>query len=350
MFRPVLFSATAALIAVGVSVPVPVAPAPARAPAPYWKSQASQRKLERLAVAIHDYLSTHDDQLPRNITDKDGRPLLSWRVALLPHLDLDFLYAQFKLDESWDGPNNKKLAAFMPDVFRDPTQDRGTADTYYQAVIGSGALFDPNAKVDFANIDDGLSQTLLLVEAGPPVAWSKPTDIPFDPDGKPPALKGPYTDAVHVAVADGLTFRMKVKPAPDDLRAFITRAGGEVLDLKNLRADPAKPITDEDKKALASKRDWAKDVLREAAGNAADRFKVEEALRKFGALPQPNPAAIKTCEELDEAMKDIQKRRWADSSEYYRLIEVLEKKDPKAAEQIRKARLERAEKGEADRK
>src|SRR5262249_13314511 len=79
--------------------------------------------LHRLAGAIYSYLDEHK-HFPQNITDKSGKPLLSWRVAILPFLDLDFLYRQFNLDEPWDGPNNRKLAAFMPDVFRVPVQDR----------------------------------------------------------------------------------------------------------------------------------------------------------------------------------------------------------------------------------
>jgi hypothetical protein len=332
---------------VAVVAPVPNVPAP-RGPAPSWQSHQSRDKLKRLAIAIHSYNDTHN-RFPKDITDKDGKPLLSWRVAILPHLDLDFLYAQFKLDEPWDGPNNRKLAAFMPDVFRAPVQDRKTADTYYQAIAGPGTVFDPNAKGTLQDITDGTSQTLLLVEAGPPVPWTKPADIPFNPNGKPPLLEGPYTDAVHVAVADGSTFRMKSKPDPDDLTAFITRAGSEVFEMKNLRAAPAKPTTEEEKKQLADNREWAKGLLREAAGNAGDRFRVEESLRKLGALPQLDPAALATCEELDEIMKDVQERSWADRGEYHRLIEVLGKKDPKTAEQIRKDRRDRLAKEEAER-
>lgn len=335
--------------AAAVVAPVQDGPAPVRGPATHWQSRQSLDKLNRLVLAIHSYESAHN-HFPKDITDKDGKPLLSWRVAILPYLDLDFLYAQFKLDEPWDGPNNRKLAAFMPDVFRAPVQDRKAADTYYQAIAGPGAAFDATAKITFENIADGTSQTLLLVEAGPPVPWTKPADIPFVPNGKPPVLEGPYTDSVHVAAADGSTFRMKPKPDPDPLTAFITRAGGEVFKVENLRADPAKPRNEAEKKQLDEKRESAKGLLREAAGSADDRFRVEEALRKLGALPQPDPAAIATCEELDEIMKDVQERKSADLWEYYRLIEVLEKKDPKTAEQIRKDRVDRIAKEETERK
>ena len=145
----------------------------------------------------------------KDITDKDGKPILSCALALLPYLDQRYLHIQFKLDEPWDGPNNRKLLAFMPDIFRTSVQDVKATDTYYQAVSGPGAVFDPKAKVGIQDIQDGTSNTLLLVEAGPPVPWTKPADIAFDPDGKPPVLEGPYTDATHAANADGSAYRMK---------------------------------------------------------------------------------------------------------------------------------------------
>jgi hypothetical protein len=43
--------------------------------------------------------------------------LLSWRVAMLPYLEQDVLYRQFKLDEAWDSENNTKLIASMPKVY-----------------------------------------------------------------------------------------------------------------------------------------------------------------------------------------------------------------------------------------
>ena len=48
------------------------------------------------------------------IADSTGKPGLSWRVAILPYLEQDTLYKQFKLDEPWDSPHNKKLIRQMP--------------------------------------------------------------------------------------------------------------------------------------------------------------------------------------------------------------------------------------------
>jgi hypothetical protein len=340
----VVLALAAAPHAAPVPEPRPYQPRPAR----HFETRLSLDKLHRLAIALHAYHDEHG-HIPQDIRDRDGNPLLSWRVAILPYLDLDFLHAQFKLDEPWDGPNNKKLAAFMPDVFRAPIQDRKANETYYQAMSGPGTVFDPAEKLTLAGIADGTSNTLLLVESGPHVPWTKPADVRFDPDRDLPVLAGPFTGAVHAAAADGSTFRMKPKPSPDRLRAFITRAGGELLDLKDLRAAPAKPTTEEAKKDLAGTRDWAQSVLREATGDADDRFRVEEALRKLGPVPYPDPKTIESQEELYAVFEKIEKRRSADWSEYYRLIKVLETQDPKAAEAIQKARGDRLIKQEAER-
>jgi hypothetical protein len=339
----VVLALAAAPHAAPVPEPRPYQPRPAR----HFETRQSLDKLHRLAIALHAYHDEHG-HIPQDIRDRDGKPLLSWRVAILPYLDLDFLHAQFKLEEPWDGPNNKKLAAFMPDVFRAPIQHRKTNETYYQAVSGPGALFDPAAKATLVDVADGTWTTLALVEAGPPVPWTKPADIRFDPDRDPPVLAGPFTDAVHVAAVDGRTLRMEPKPDPARLRAFITRAGGEVLELKDLLAAPAKPTTEEEKKELARTRDWAQYVVRDATGEADDRFRAEEALRKLGPIPYPDPKALGSEEELREAFKEIEERRWADVQEYYRLIQILEEKDPKAVEAIQKARADRIKKQEAE--
>ena len=343
-----IFAAALCAAALGITAAAdkPTDPAPPRKPATYWQSQSSRDNLQRVALAIHRYHDEHGE-VPKDITDKHGRPVLSWRVAILPYLDLDFLHAQFRLDEPWDGPTNRKLLAFMPNPFRAPVQDPKAADTFVQAVVGEGAVFDGKAKVGFASITDGMSNTLLLAEAGPAVPWTKPADIPFGPAGKLPTLEGPYADAVHVVAADGSAFRMSPRPRPDDLRLFILRDDGEVFERDRLKAAPVKPATVEDKKQFEERRAYALKQLRWAAGYAEDRFKCEQELRKLGDPPQPDPTKLETLEELEEMLKEIEERRWADSHEYYRLIEHVRTVAPKAAARIELGRQERVAKEES---
>src|SRR5207253_5726964 len=84
--------------------------------------------LKQIAIAFHNYASAHRDHFPAAaIYSKDGKPLLSWRVALLPYLEQDNLYKQFKLDEPWDSEHNKKLIARMPKVFASSPDPKLTA-------------------------------------------------------------------------------------------------------------------------------------------------------------------------------------------------------------------------------
>src|SRR5439155_8430347 len=69
----------------------------------------SMNNLKQIALAFHNYLDVNK-AFPAS-TSKDGKPLLSWRVHILPYLEQDGLYKQFKLDEPWDSEHNKALIA-----------------------------------------------------------------------------------------------------------------------------------------------------------------------------------------------------------------------------------------------
>jgi HEAT repeat protein len=162
--------------------------------------------LQRLVVAMHKYEDAHQHFPPPAILDKAGRPLLSWRVLLLPYLGEKELFTQFKLDEPWDGPNNNKLLARMPPVFAPVRDDlSGTHETFYQVFVGPGTPFGPSSRkgprlVEFFN---GTSNTILIVEAGGAVPWTSPQDLSFDAAKALPKRGGMFTQGYHVAFADG---------------------------------------------------------------------------------------------------------------------------------------------------
>jgi len=120
--------------------------------------------------------------------------LLSWRVHILPYIEHDKLHKQFKLDEPWDGPTNIALLNLMPGVYLGVTGKAPAPLTYYRGFSSPGAVFDrrlrldqPRAEKDRFRRDrffDPMSETLLIVEAGTPVEWTKPDDLDASP-GKP---------------------------------------------------------------------------------------------------------------------------------------------------------------------
>src|SRR5262249_45964342 len=101
------------------------------------RREACAANLKTLGVAFHNYHNDHGHFPAAALTSKDGKPLLSWRVALLPYLGHAKLYGEFRQDEPWDSPHNLRLLAKMPSVYACPSEpSRRSYSTVYQAVVG----------------------------------------------------------------------------------------------------------------------------------------------------------------------------------------------------------------------
>ena len=86
-----------------------------------------------------------------------------------------------------------------------------------------------------ANITDGTSNTIAVVECGPPVEWTKPADIPFDPKKKLPKLEAPYKNVLVLATCDGAVHTIRSDADEAKLRLLIERADGNPVDFDSLR-------------------------------------------------------------------------------------------------------------------
>ena len=224
----------AVLVGAVVAVPVTAADDP---PAITKKDiQISQNNLKQIALAFHNYASTYNEKLPGDILDKNGKPLLSWRVAILPFVEEQPLYNKFKLDEPWDSENNKALIEKMPKLYAPLRVKAKAGETFYQTFTGEGTLFVRHAPVyKISNIPDGTSNTGLVFEAGEPVIWSKPADMVFDEKKALPKLGGLFDGECNVAMCDGSVIRMKKDPDEKILRYLIMPADGNVLDVDKLK-------------------------------------------------------------------------------------------------------------------
>jgi hypothetical protein len=192
---------------------------------------ASTNNLKKIALAVHSYADEHDGRFPADIVDKDGKPILSWRVHLLPYLEQAGLHKQFKLDQAWDSDANKKLLAKMPRVFHDPrVKVKADGHTVYQGFAGPGALFEPGKQAQFASITDGTSNTIMCVESSVAVAWTKPADLPFDEKKDLPDFGKAYASKPLIAMCDGSTRVLDLtRTSAQTIKAAITTSGGEVL-------------------------------------------------------------------------------------------------------------------------
>jgi hypothetical protein len=203
----------------------------------------STNAVKQLGLAMHNYHSSYGYYPRQAIHGKDGKPLLSWRVALLPYLSQVPLYKKFRLDEPWDSPHNKALLKYMPLVYM-PAEDRPEHKpytTYYQVFVGTdgpiGPMFEPSPRFQMrvAGCVDGTSNTLMIVEGGTAVPWTKPEDLPYDPDRPLPALGGVFTEGTVAGFADGSVRLLTRDLDEETIRALITRNGGEPVEWTKLK-------------------------------------------------------------------------------------------------------------------
>lgn len=221
------------------------------------RAQADRMKnsnnLKQIAIAMHNFHDTYRHLPLAGNQKKDGKaPGLSWRVHLLPFLEQAPLYNKFKLDEPWDSPHNKALIAEMPDVYKlDPSVPNGK--TVALIPMGEGYAFSGEAPTTFADITDGTSNTLWVVEAAPgeAVTWTKPEDLDVDLSEIAGQL-GPEGEATFLAMrGDGSIATIPDSADPKILHALFTRAGGEVI-------PEIRPMPTEKPQPPASKQGGAK--------------------------------------------------------------------------------------------
>lgn len=192
----------------------------------------SMNNLKQLALAFHNYESAYGKFPNLANVDKTGKPLLSWRVHLLPFLEQEDLYRQFKLDEPWDSEHNKKLIPLMPKVFANPRLPTEPGYTTYQAFAGTDTAMLLRGARNFQNITDGTSVTILFIESSDPVIWTKPEDIPYDPKKPLPDLGRKFRNAVNAAMCDGSVRALNLAAIKEaSLRAAITANDGLPVDL-----------------------------------------------------------------------------------------------------------------------
>ncbi len=194
-----------------------------------------QNDLKRIGLGMHNYESANAKLPTANIRSANGKPLLSWRVALLPYLEQDTLSRQFKLDEPWDSDHNKILIERMPRIYQGADAKLNAAGkTSYLIPAGKGTFSPPeDVKVTFTSVTDGLSNTIMTVAAAPEAAviWTKPDDLPFDPKDPLKGMLHSGQDAIDVLFGDGSVRRLSTRIEPAKFAGLVTVAGGETVAL-----------------------------------------------------------------------------------------------------------------------
>jgi prepilin-type N-terminal cleavage/methylation domain-containing protein len=263
--------------------------------------------LKQVGLALHNYESSHGT-FPTSTRPPGVTPLprISWTISALPYIEQDNLVRNYNLNQTWDSVTNQPITAQPIKILLCPSSPNPSrldgdpqtgvwnivAVTDYAAVTmvaayanapGAGlpGILQKNVPVRIANVTDGLSNTLLVVEsAGRPQiyrngrpygtlpvqqvnggGWSRPaSDIDFapaTPDGTtyvngtvavgatngflyPSYNAAPYgtdgtgqpysfhTSGVNALLGDGSVRLINSSVSVTTFAALATRDGGEV--------------------------------------------------------------------------------------------------------------------------
>ena len=195
-----------------------------------------------IKLAFHNYHETYGVLPPAYIADEAGRPMHSWRVLILPFLEQATFYKQYDFAEPWDGPNNSKLLDQMPNYYACPSRSSGATNLASYAVIaGEGTMFPGSRSARFADVTDGLANTLMVVEvANMKIPWTAPVDLDIGTmslrvnDPNRPGISSPHPGGANTAFGDGKYVFLRDGLPEETLRALITVAGGEAVDAEEV--------------------------------------------------------------------------------------------------------------------
>ncbi|HEY1067168.1 MAG TPA: DUF1559 domain-containing protein [Pirellulales bacterium] len=197
------------------------------------KRMQSMNNLKQIGLAAHMYLDANRTFPAAASRGADGKPLLSWRVHILPFIEQQALYNQFKLDEPWDSEHNRKLASTIPVCYRHPaTKLPGeSGKTNYLAVVGSDTVFGRKEGRGISAITDGTSNTIMVVEVNDDAAviWTKPDDWEVNAANPLHDLGDLFEHGFNALFADGSVRFVAKQIDAKSFSAYITASGGEVI-------------------------------------------------------------------------------------------------------------------------
>jgi hypothetical protein len=193
-----------------------------------------RNNLRVLGIAMHSYHDAYGSFPPAYLADRNGRPMHSWRVLLLPFMDHRDLYQTYRFDEPWDGPHNQSLASRMPEGFHCPADTDSRSNTSYFVVVGPKTVFPGSKPVRIADIEDGTSNTILLVEAADSgINWLEPQDMSYveavrgiNPKSGWGISSRHKERGAQVVLADGFATFLADETSVEQLRRLLERDDG----------------------------------------------------------------------------------------------------------------------------
>jgi hypothetical protein len=199
--------------------------------------------LQQIAAAMKQYDVVYGSFPPAFIADKNGKPMHSWRVLILPYLGLQDVYDRYRFDEPWDSVRNRAVTDLPIELFQCPGQPHAAdLTTNYMMVVGPHTISNGPKGTKITDITDDPPTTIMVVEvADSDVRWAEPVDLRFDKmefainGRKRPGISSHHPrqrpQGVNVAFCDGMVRWLKnsINDNPRRVMAMLTIDGGETV-------------------------------------------------------------------------------------------------------------------------
>jgi hypothetical protein len=188
--------------------------------------------------ALLQYQAKHHALPAAYVPGADGRPAHSWRIAILPFLQVGNpeIESKYRYDEPWNGPHNATLHDKGLWWYYHCPSDPGTrSETSYVAVVGPRTAFPGWKGVRLTDIKWGAANTIVVVETMQSgIHWMEPRDMSINDalrgvNAKPePSISsrhyeqgGAASPGAHVALTDGSARWLSVDTDPKVLRQML---------------------------------------------------------------------------------------------------------------------------------
>ncbi len=139
--------------------------------------------ISQVGYAVSRYHAWHGVLPPAFVCDETGKPLYSWRVAILGFMDLQE-YRKYDKSEAWTSSTNRRLLEGPGNaLYACPADKEAVAQgiANYVAVIGEETFWPGTLSRRIMEITPEIEDKILLVEVPRgEILWTEPRDLSFE--------------------------------------------------------------------------------------------------------------------------------------------------------------------------
>lgn len=170
-------------------------------------------QLKQIGLALQNYHDTHKHFPPANVCDKDGNPLFSWQVELMPELDHESGYGKLNKDEPWDSPQNARVLSKL-EIYQfvcpKAKKSEKNHSSNYIAIIGPGTIWRKEEPVSKKDLKTAPSLTVAAIECvNSDKHWAEPYTLTVEEalermkTGEGMRISTAHPHMINVLFADG---------------------------------------------------------------------------------------------------------------------------------------------------